>query len=203
MIAIVDYDAGNLRSVEKAFDHLGADTVVTREPRVILGADKVVLPGVGAFGDAMGKLSDFGLVDVLHQVVADGIPLLGICVGLQVMFESSEESPGVAGLGILRGHILRLPPKENHKIPHMGWNNLDIAPGKRLLRGIRPGPYVYFVHSYYPKADDPGIVAATAQYTATIDAAVEMGGVFATQFHPEKSGEVGLEILRNFLELDA
>ena len=201
MIAIIDYDAGNLKSVEKALLFLGQECVVTRDPETILGADKVILPGVGAFGDAMEKLHRFGLVDVIRQVTAAGTPFLGICLGLQLLFRSSDESPGVEGLGFLDGEIVSIPPKEGYKIPHMGWNSLDVKPGAKLFKGLEGNPYVYFVHSYYLKAADENIVAASTEYTTHIHASVESGNVFACQFHPEKSSEVGLKILKNFASL--
>ncbi len=201
MTAIIDYDAGNLKSVEKALAFLGDSPRITRNPEEILAADRVILPGVGAFGDAMGRLHRYGLTDVLRQAADRGIPLLGICLGLQLLFDSSEESPGVEGLGILRGKILRIPDTPGLKIPHMGWNSLKISPDCRLFRGIPQESYVYFVHSYYLKAEEESIVAASAEYGTHIHAAVESGNVFACQFHPEKSGDVGLAILRNFLEL--
>ena len=203
MIAIIDYDAGNLKSVEKALLFLGQECVVTRDPETILGADKVILPGVGAFGDAMEKLHRFGLVDVIRQVTAAGTPFLGICLGLQLLFRSSDESPGVEGLGVLDGEIVSIPPKEGYKIPHMGWNSLSLAPDGRLFAGISGDPYVYFVHSYYLQAEDPSIVKASAVYgNTTIHASVEQGNVFACQFHPEKSSAVGLKILKNFADLE-
>lgn len=200
MTAIIDYDAGNLKSVEKALKHLGEEVVITRDPAVILAADRVILPGVGAFGDAMEKLHQYGLVEVIHQVVERGIPLLGICLGLQLLFESSEESEGVPGLGVLKGKILRIPDQPGLKIPHMGWNSLKLTPDTRLFEGLEDGSYVYFVHSYYLKAEDDGIVAASTEYSTHIHAAVEAGNVCACQFHPEKSSEVGLKILENFVK---
>lgn len=201
MIAIIDYDAGNLRSVEKALEALGSRAIITRNRDEILGADRVILPGVGAFGDAMEKLHQYELVDTIRQAAASGKPFLGICLGLQLLFESSEESPGVEGLSVLPGKILRIPDHPGLKIPHMGWNSLSVTPGARLFRGIENGAYVYFVHSYYCKADDESIVAATTEYSTHIHAAVERGNVFACQFHPEKSGSVGVQILKNFIEL--
>ena len=201
MIAIIDYDAGNLRSVEKALISLGEDVVVSREADVLLAADKVILPGVGAFGDAMNKLKEYGLVEVINKIVAKNIPLLGICLGLQLMFEESDEAPGVKGLGLLKGKILRIPPKEGLKIPHMGWNSIDIKPQARLFKGIKNNSYVYFVHSYYLKADEEDIVAASTEYSVYIHASVESGNIFACQFHPEKSSDIGLKILKNFAEL--
>lgn len=201
MIAIIDYDAGNLRSVEKALLALGEQPQVTRDARMILSADKVILPGVGAFGDAMARLHQYGLVDVIRETVAKGTPFLGICLGLQLLFERSEESPGVDGLGLLKGEILRISDREGFKIPHMGWNSLHIRPGARLFRGIDEGAYVYFVHSYYLKAADENKVAASTEYITHIHASVEDGNLFATQFHPEKSSEVGMWILKNFISL--
>lgn len=199
MIAIIDYDAGNLRSVEKAFAFLGEKTATVRDPETILKADGVVLPGVGAFGDAMGKLNQYGLTEVIREAAAKGIPFLGICLGLQLLFERSDESPKVEGLGICKGEILRIPDYEGLKIPHMGWNSLQYDHPGRLFKGIPEGAYVYFVHSYYLKAADETIVKASTSYSTKIHASVEQGNVFACQFHPEKSGAVGLSILKNFV----
>lgn len=200
MIAIIDYDAGNIKSVEKALQYLGEEAVITRDAGEILIADKVVLPGVGAFGDAMEKLNRYGLVPVIHEVVEKGIPFLGICLGLQLMFESSEEAPGVEGLGLLKGKIVRIPEGDGLKVPHMGWNSLSFPKEGRLFAGIPENSYVYFVHSYYLQAEED-IVTATAEYGVTIHASVEKGNVFACQFHPEKSSHTGLTILKNFVEL--
>ena len=201
MIAIVDYDAGNIKSVEKALQFLGQEPVVTRGKETLLQAEKVIVPGVGAFGDAMGKMHQYGLVEVLREIAAKGTPLLGICLGLQLFFESSEETPGVEGLDLLPGKIVRIPDKEGFKIPHMGWNSIQINPASRLLKGIEEGAYVYFVHSYYLQAENEADVAATTDYVVNIHAAAEHENIFATQFHPEKSGEIGLRILKNFIEL--
>lgn len=201
MIAIIDYDAGNIKSVEKALQLLGQEAVITRNPEQILQADKVILPGVGAFGDAMGKIRKYGLETVIQKVTEQEIPFLGICLGLQLLFESSDEAPGVKGLGILKGEIRRLPEQEGYKIPHMGWNSLELVNDGRLFRNLPEHPYVYFVHSYYLEAADGGIVRAVTDYTTKIHASVEQGNVFACQFHPEKSSDVGLQILRNFVEL--
>ena len=201
MIAIIDYDAGNLRSVEKALLSLGETPVITRDRKTILKADKVILPGVGSFGDAMGKLKQYDLVDVICETVDQGTPFLGICLGLQLLFDESDEAPGVKGLGVLKGKILRIPEGEGRKIPHMGWNSLSLQNGGRLFEGLSGEPYVYFVHSYYLKAADERIVTAAAEYGTYIHASVEQGNVFACQFHPEKSGDVGLQILKNFVEL--
>lgn len=200
MIAIIDYDAGNIKSVEKALQYLGEEAVITRDVGEILMADKVILPGVGAFGDAMEKLNRYGLVPVIHEVVEKGIPFLGICLGLQLMFESSEEAPGVEGLGLLKGKIVRIPEGDGLKVPHMGWNSLSFPKEGRLFAGIPENSYVYFVHSYYLQAEED-IVTATAEYGVTIHASVEKGNVFACQFHPEKSSHTGLTILKNFVEL--
>ena len=201
MIAIIDYDAGNIKSVEKAVDLLGQESVVTADSEEIFRADKVILPGVGAFGDAMGNLRRTGLDDVIRQVVRKGTPFLGICLGLQLLFGRSDEAPGVEGLGILKGEILRIPDKEGLKIPHMGWNSLHLEHGGRLFRGVEEGAYVYFVHSYYLKAAEEEIVKASTEYSVHIHASVEKDNVFACQFHPEKSSDVGLSILKNFVEL--
>lgn len=201
MISIIDYDAGNIKSVEKALAHLGEEAVITRDRDVILSSDKVILPGVGAFGDAMAKLHEYNLVNVIYDVVDKKIPFLGICLGLQLMFESSEESKGVTGLGLLPGEIVRIPDKEGLKIPHMGWNNIKVRDDSRLFAGLPEDPYVYFVHSYYLKAREEAIVAATTEYSVKIHAAVEKDNLFACQFHPEKSSEVGLKILKNFVSL--
>ena len=199
MIAILDYDAGNIKSVEKALKLLGQEVTVTREREAILKADKVILPGVGAFGDAMEKIRRYGLYEVIHEVTGRGTPFLGICLGLQLLFERSEESPGAEGLGILKGEILRIPDKPGLKVPHMGWNSLEFRENGRLFEGLQKEPYVYFVHSYYLKAADEGIVTAVTEYGTQIHASVESGNVFACQFHPEKSSDVGIRILKNFL----
>ncbi len=201
MVAIIDYDAGNIRSVEKAVALLGHEAVVTGKQETILSADHVILPGVGAFGDAMDKLKRFGLIETIREAVRRKLPFLGICLGLQLMFESSEEAPGVEGLGLLPGKILRIPEGEGLKIPHIGWNSLKFPNQGRLFRGIAEDAYVYFVHSYYLQADDPQIVTATTEYGTLIHASVEQDNLFACQFHPEKSSETGLMILQNFLNL--
>ena len=198
MIAIIDYDAGNIKSVEKALLALGQEVEVTSDREKILSADKVILPGVGAFGDAMANLRESGLDEVIREVVKKEIPFLGICLGLQLLFESSEETPGVEGLGILKGKILRIPPSPGLKIPHMGWNSLHFQNNGRLFQGIPEQTYVYFVHSYYLQAEEPEIVKATTEYSTCIHASVEKDNVFACQFHPEKSSKWGLKILENF-----
>ena len=205
MTAIIDYDAGNIKSVEKALIYLGERAVITRDRDVILRADRVILPGVGAFGDAMEKLHFYGLADVIGEVARRQIPFLGICLGLQLMFERSEESPGVKGLGLLKGEIWRIPEGQGIKIPHIGWNSLRFPNQGRLFRKIQEEnnkeAYVYFVHSYYLKAKEEDIVTAVTEYGTIIHAAVEKGNLFACQFHPEKSSQTGLKILRNFIAI--
>lgn len=202
MIAIIDYDAGNMKSVEKALDHLGAEKTVTGDPEVIRAADKVILPGVGSFGSAMEKLVERGLDQTVREVAASGTPLLGICLGLQMLFDSSEEAPGVPGLSILPGKIIRFPAGLGLKIPHMGWNSLHFPQKSALFEGIDEGAYVYFVHSYYLQCEDADAVAAESEYGVTFHAAVAKDNVFGCQFHPEKSSDVGLNILRNFINME-
>ncbi|MBO5291567.1 MAG: imidazole glycerol phosphate synthase subunit HisH [Lachnospiraceae bacterium] len=201
MVAIIDYDAGNIKSVEKAIQALSEEVVITRNREEILNAGHVILPGVGAFGDAMQKLQDYGLVDVIHEVVNQGTPFLGICLGLQLLFERSDESAGVEGLGILKGEILRIPDAPGLKVPHIGWNSLTYPNSGRLFQGIPEESYVYFVHSYYLHAADEAIVTAATEYGTWIHASVEKDNVFACQFHPEKSSRTGLAILKNFLSI--
>ena len=201
MIAIIDYNAGNLKSVEKALNSMGQECIVTRDFKEIEQADKVILPGVGAFGDAMDQLKKYELDKVIREVTAEGKPFLGICLGLQLLFEGSEESQGVEGLHILDGQILRIPDQEGLKIQHIGWNSLNLTNNGRLFKGISEDAYVYFVHSYYLRAKEAEIVKATTEYSTCIHASVEKDNVFACQFHPEKSGLVGLEILKNFTEI--
>jgi glutamine amidotransferase len=208
MIAIIDYDAGNIKSVEKALQFLGEEVIVTSDRDAILSADKAILPGVGSFGDAMEKIRERNLEEVIHEFVESGKPFLGICLGLQLFFESSEETPGVKGLGLLKGKITRIPNeyKQNgetvtQNVPQIGWNNIKVNPSSKLLKGLGDNPYVYFVHSYYLQADDIEDVAATTEYGVTIHAAVERMNVMATQFHPEKSSDVGMNILRNFISM--
>ena len=202
MTTIIDYDAGNIKSVENALRLLGEEVQVTDDKDKILSADKVILPGVGAFGDAMSHLQSCGLAQVVQQVAAEGIPLLGICLGLQLLFERSDEAPGVQGLGVLEGEVLRIPKQPGLKIPHMGWNSLKLTNNGRLFAGLADDAYVYFVHSYYLKAKDAGIVTASTNYSVNIHASVEKGNIFACQFHPEKSGSVGLHILKNFININ-
>ena len=201
MIAIIDYDAGNLKSVEKALQFLGQECVITRDFHEIKKADKVILPGVGSFGDAMSQLKKYELDKVIHEVAAEQKPFLGICLGLQLLFEGSEESEGVEGLHLLDGEILRIPEQEGLKIPNIGWNSLDLQNNGRLFENLNGNPFVYFVHSYYLKAREESIVKATIDYSTHIHASVEKDNIFACQFHPEKSGTVGLQILSNFAKL--
>ena len=198
MITIIDYGAGNIRSIEKALQFIGEEVLLTGDPEKIRTAEKLVLPGVGSFGEAMENLNRCGLTEVIREAAARHIPLMGICLGLQLLFERSEESPGVEGLGILQGEVLRIPDTPGLKIPHMGWNSLHLQNGGRLFRGVSEDAYVYFVHSYYLKAAEEEIVKAVTEYGVSIHAAVEKDNVFATQFHPEKSSDVGLTMLRNF-----
>ena len=202
MIAIIDYDAGNIKSVEKALLFLGQEVKVTGDKETILSADKVILPGVGAFGDAMATIRERGLESVIRHVADSGTPFLGICLGLQLLFERSDEAPGTEGLGILKGEILKIPEKDGLKIPHMGWNSLHLQNDGRLFRGIPEDTYVYFVHSYYLQAEEQEIVRAVTEYGTCIHASVEKGNVFGCQFHPEKSGAMGLKILENFAKLE-
>lgn len=201
MIAIIDYDAGNIKSVQKAFDYIGEEYVLTNDRNVILSADKAVLPGVGCFKDAMDNINKYGLYDVIHEFIASGKPFLGICLGLQLLFEESDESPNVKGLEILKGKCYKLPGGSDMKVPEIGWNSLSFPKQSKLFAGISEGAYVYFVHSYYLKAADDTVVAAKCDYGVTFDAAIEHNNVFACQFHPEKSSEVGIKILKNFAAL--
>lgn len=201
MIAIIDYGAGNIQSVSKALRHIGCDCFITNKKEDILSADGAVLPGVGSFGDTVDSLNKLGIKETVVEFIESGKPFLGICLGLQLLFPGSDESKGAEGLGVFDGTITKIPNGEGLKIPHMGWNSLTVKKGSRLFEGIEENPYVYFVHSYFLNAADKNIVAAQTEYGVTIDAAVERGNVFATQFHPEKSGEVGLKILKNFVEI--
>lgn len=199
MIAIIDYDAGNLKSVEKAFDYIGEKTIITRDNNTILNAEKVLLPGVGSYGVAMNKLQKYNLIDTIKEVTMKGTPLLGICLGLQLLFETSEETPGISGLSLLKGKIHRIPlTPDSLKVPHMGWNSLEHPRESRLFHGFVDNSYVYFVHSYYLKAHNEEDVVATTSYGTMIHAAVERENIYGCQFHPEKSGDAGLSILKNF-----
>ncbi|PKL03996.1 MAG: imidazole glycerol phosphate synthase subunit HisH [Synergistetes bacterium HGW-Synergistetes-1] len=201
MIAIIDYGAGNLQSVQNALDFIGCPGTVTSDPEEILSAEGAILPGVGAFGSAMAEMERKGLVDTVKIAAKSGKPFIGICAGMQLLFEESEESPGVSGLGILRGKTLLFPSDKGLKIPHMGWNSIETKKKSRLLGKLSGPTYMYFVHSYYVKADDKEIVSAFSDYGTTFDAAVEQGNLFGCQFHPEKSGAEGISILRRFAEL--
>ncbi|MCR5665717.1 MAG: imidazole glycerol phosphate synthase subunit HisH [Eubacterium sp.] len=201
MIAIIDYDAGNIRSVEKALAYIGEETILTRDAGEILAADHVILPGVGSFGTAMDQIKKFELDKVIDEVVHKQTPFLGICLGLQLLFEGSDESAGVEGLGLLQGEITRIPEGEGFKIPHIGWNSLELLHDGRLFQNLDAQSYVYFVHSYYLKAKEESIVKARTNYHVQIDASVEQGNIFACQFHPEKSSSVGLQILKNFANI--
>ena len=201
MIAIIDYDAGNIKSVEKALQFLGEEALITRDVDVLMSADKVILPGVGAFGDAMAKLEEYGLVDVIHKIVDKGTPFLGICLGLQLLFDSSEEAPGVKGLGLLPGKIVRFPSDMGLKVPQIGWNKLSFPNKGKLFNGLDEGVFVYFVHSYYLQAQNMSDVVAICEYGVTVHASVEHNNIYACQFHPEKSSDVGMTILKNFIDL--
>ncbi|MBO4809812.1 MAG: imidazole glycerol phosphate synthase subunit HisH [Lachnospiraceae bacterium] len=200
-IAIIDYDAGNIKSVERAIAYCGGEAILTRDPKVLMDAPKVILPGVGSFGDAMDKLKKYDLIDTIHDYVKTGKPFLGICLGLQLLFDGSDESPEAIGLGLLKGYIHKIPDNLGLKVPQIGWNSLDYPNKGRLFKDIPEGSFVYFVHSYYLKAEDPSIVVATTDYGVCVHASVEKDNVFGCQFHPEKSSDVGLRIIKNFLEL--
>ena len=202
MIAVIDYGVGNLFSVEKALLYLGADVSVTSSINDIKKADKLVLPGVGAFGDCMKNLDNTGLVPVILDEISNGKPLLGICVGLQILFEGSEESPGVKGLGIIPG-VVRKIKANGLKVPHMGWNNISLTEAgskSALFKGLDQKPYMYFVHSYYAVPQDSGFITVETEYGSRLTAAVKKGNVQAVQFHPEKSGDTGLRLLKNFID---
>ena len=200
MIAIIDYGMGNLFSVEKAFKKLGADVLVTSDKNIIANAEKAVLPGVGAFGDCMKNLQEYQLIDAIKDYASSGKPLLGICLGLQLMFEQSAESHGIKGLGIFKGTVKKINAPAL-KIPHMGWNDLCLGTSSPLLNGLPQNPYVYFVHSYQAVPEDEKIITAYCMYGEKVTAAVGRGNVQAVQFHPEKSSNVGMKILQNFVEL--
>lgn len=202
MIAIIDYGAGNLSSVKKALDYLGAESKITQNRDEILSASHVILPGVGSFGDAMASMKERGLVDVVKQAALSGKPFLGICLGLQLLFEHSDESPGAEGLGILKGDIVTIPSDGGLKVPHMGWNSVSIKQRDGIFSGISDNSYFYFVHSFYLKGADSDVVAAVTQYGVEIECAVQCGKLCAAQFHPEKSGSTGLKVLENFIELE-
>lgn len=200
MLTIIDYGAGNLRSVQKACEAVGARAHITSDPKEILSSDHVILPGVGAFGDCMKSLSNSNMIATIEETIRQGTPFLGICLGMQLLFSLSEESPGINGLNIFPGKIVRIPQKEGFKIPHMGWNSLDFTKESPIFHGLSEHPFVYFVHSYYMEPEDRSIIAATCDYCGALPVALSHGNVFATQFHPEKSGDVGLTILKNFTQ---
>lgn len=202
MIAIIDYDAGNIKSVEKALQLLGEEVCITRDRTILLNAKKVILPGVGSFKDAMDRIRSYNLEEVIHEIIHKGTPFLGICLGLQLLFERSDEAENTKGLGVLKGEILRIPDQDGFKVPQIGWNSLEFPRKSRLFQGVLEESYVYFVHSYYLKAEDEDVVSATTYYNTLIHAAVEKDNVYACQFHPEKSSKVGLHILKNFIDLD-
>ena len=205
MISIIDYDAGNIKSVEKAIEFLGEEVEITSDKEKILASDGVILPGVGAFGVAMEKLHSRNLVETIKEYAKTGKPFLGICLGLQLLFDESDETPGVKGLGLLEGKIKRIPSEYEDgttlKVPHIGWNSIDINPSRKLMKGIPSDSYVYFVHSFYLEAANLSDVIATTEYGVKIHAAVERDNIMATQFHPEKSSDVGLKILSNFIAM--
>lgn len=201
MIAIIDYGAGNLQSVQNALSFIKCPSIVTSDPAEIDSADGTILPGVGAFGSAMAEIKKRGMAGTIISAAKSGKPFIGICAGMQLLFEESEESPGVSGLGILRGKVLLFPSDKGLKIPHMGWNSIKTKKESRLLGHLCDLPYMYFVHSYYVSADDENIVTARTDYGVTFDAAVEQGNLFGCQFHPEKSGAEGISILRRFAEI--
>lgn len=200
MVAIIDYGAGNLSSVKKALDYLGAESEITQDKEKILTASHVILPGVGSFGDAMHSMQERGLVETVKKAALSGKPFLGICLGLQLLFESSDESPDVKGLGILNGKIITIPKDTGLKVPHMGWNSVSLKQNNGIFSNIEDNSYFYFIHSYYLDGADEDVIAATAEYGVTIECAVQKGNLCATQFHPEKSSKIGLKLLENFLK---
>lgn len=202
MVAIIDYGAGNLMSVKKALDHIGAESEITMDKEKIKSATHVVLPGVGSFGDAMESMRSRGLIDTVKEAALSGKPFLGICLGLQLLFESSDESVGVRGLSLLNGKISSIPKDMGLKVPHMGWNSVCVKQHGGIFKDIPDESYFYFVHSYYLNSADEADVAATAEYGVEIECAVQRGNLCAVQFHPEKSGDIGLKLLRNFLSLE-
>ena len=200
MVAIIDYGAGNLMSVKKALDYIGAESEITMDKEKIKSASHVILPGVGSFGDAMASMAEGDLVDTVRETALSGKPFLGICLGLQLLFAESDESPNVKGLGVLDGKISLLPKKDGFKVPHIGWNSVEIKNGSGIFKDIPDNSYFYFVHSFYLNSANENEVAGITQYGTEIQCAVEKGNLCATQFHPEKSGEIGLKLLKNFLE---
>lgn len=201
MVAIIDYNAGNLKSVQKAFDYIGKKAICTRDYHDILNADRVVLPGVGSFEYAINELRKYELDKAIYEVCEKNIPFLGVCLGLQLLFERSMESPDVKGLSLLEGEIVRFPDDNNLKVPHIGWNSLKLHNDGRLFHSIDDGAFVYFVHSYYLRARNEEIVTASCDYGVNVHASIEKDNIFACQFHPEKSSTIGLKILENFTEI--
>ena len=202
MVAIIDYGAGNLMSVKKALDYIGAESEITMDKGKILSASHIILPGVGSFGDAMQSMESRGLVETVQSAARSGKPFLGICLGLQLLFAKSDESMGVQGLSLLNGEIVSIPKDKGLKVPHMGWNSVSIKQKDGIFKDIPYESYFYFVHSYYLKNADRADVAGTAEYGVEIECAIQHGNLCATQFHPEKSGETGLKLLENFLALE-
>lgn len=202
MVAIIDYGAGNLMSVKKALDYIGAESEITMDKGKILSASHIILPGVGSFGDAMQSMESRGLVETVQSAARSGKPFLGICLGLQLLFAKSDESMGVQGLSLLNGEIVSIPKDKGLKVPHMGWNSVSIKQKDGIFKDIPDESYFYFVHSYYLKNADRADVAGTAEYGVEIECAIQHGNLCATQFHPEKSGETGLKLLENFLALE-
>ncbi|MDE5669869.1 MAG: imidazole glycerol phosphate synthase subunit HisH [Eubacterium sp.] len=202
MVAIIDYGAGNLMSVKKALDYIGAENEITMDKAKILSASHIILPGVGSFGDAMKSMENRGLVDTVKAAALSGKPFLGICLGLQLLFAKSDESKDINGLSLLNGKIVSIPKNKGLKVPHIGWNSVSIKQKSGIFKDIPDDSYFYFVHSYYLKEADEKDVAGTAEYGAEIQCAVQHGNLCATQFHPEKSGEAGLMLLKNFLALE-
>lgn len=201
MLAIINYGAGNLRSVQKACEYVGEKAVITDNREEILNADKVILPGVGSFGSCIESIRKANLFDCIRQVTESGTPFLGICLGLQLLFEASDESPDAKGLGILKGRCVKIPQSDGVKIPHIGWNSITFPNPSPLFTGIEDGSFVYFVHSYYMQPNDKSVITAVCDYSASLPVALSRGNIHATQFHPEKSGDVGLKILKNFIDL--
>lgn len=204
MIALIDYDTGNLRSVSKALEKLGAEVSITRDANVIKNASHVILPGVGAFKDCMTKLQEYNLIDVIKDVIASDKPFLGICVGLQLLFEESSEFGSTKGLGVLKGEVKGFPPPApdgEFKVPHMGWNSINFKKDSKLFKDISDGEFFYFVHSYYVSSADDDVVLATTNYSVDFTSVIEKGNLFGCQFHPEKSQAVGLKVLENFINI--
>lgn len=202
MVAIIDYGAGNLMSVKKALDFIGAENEITSDKNKIKNADHIILPGVGSFGDAMASMKKSGLVETVKEVALSGKPFLGICLGLQLLFEKSDESKNVKGLSLLDGEILSIPRKNGLKVPHVGWNSVSIKQKNGIFKDIPDNSYFYFVHSYYLNGADENAIAGTTEYGVNIECAVQKDNLCAVQFHPEKSGEIGLKLLKNFVELE-